>query len=98
MHYKAKEVKGMKAAVIRETLLEYIEAVQPNCGGEVVTEKLMNAVRARSTDISETMRWFLVQERLIAEQNGDYRIHDMIEYLRQVDRFVKKGKLPKEAV
>ncbi len=93
MHYKAQEVKGIKAAEVRETLLEYIDAVQPNCGGEVVTEKLKKAILARSADISETMRWFLVQERLIADKNKDYRIHDMIEYLRQVDRHVKKGKI-----
>ena len=88
MHYKAQEVKGIKAAEVRETLLEYIDAVQPNCGGE-----LKKAILARSADISETMRWFLVQERLIADKNKDYRIHDMIEYLRQVDRHVKKGKI-----
>ncbi len=93
MHYKAQEVKGIKAAEVRETLLEYIDAVQPNCGGEVVTEKLKKAILARSADISETMRSFLVQERLIADKNKDYRIHDMIEYLRQVDRHVKKGKI-----
>ena len=38
MHYKAKEVKGMKAAEIRNTICDYVEAVQPNFDGVVVTE------------------------------------------------------------
>ncbi len=97
MHYKAQEVKGMKAAEVRETLCEYIEAVQPNCGGEVVTETLIKVIRAKSTDISPTAKWFMVQERLIAEKNKDYRIHDMLQYLRQVDRQVKRNKY-REAV
>ena len=93
MHYKAQEVKGIKAAEVRETLLEYIDAVQPNFDGVVVTETLIKVVRAKSTDVSPSAKRFMEQERLIAEETKDYRIHDMILYLRQVDRSVKKGKI-----
>jgi hypothetical protein len=52
MQYKAKEVKGMKAAEIRNTICDYVEAVQPNFDGVVVTETLIKVIRAKSTDIS----------------------------------------------
>ena len=91
MQYKAKEVKGMKAAEIRNTICDYVEAVQPNFDGVVVTETLIKVIRAKSTDISPTAKRFMEQERLIAEENGDFRIHDMILYLRQVDRQVKRN-------
>ena len=55
MHYKAKEVKGMKVAEVREVLAQYIIDVQPNAYGEVITEKLLTAIRTRSSDISVTM-------------------------------------------
>ncbi len=93
MHYKAKEIKGMKAAEVREVLAQYIIDVQPNAYGEVITEKLLTAIKTRSADISVAMKLFMVSERLIADQTKDYRIHDMIEHLRQVDRHVKKGKV-----
>ena len=48
MHYKAKEVKGMKVAEVREVLAQYIIDVQPNAYGEVITEKLLTAIRTRS--------------------------------------------------
>ena len=50
MQYKAKEVKGMKAAEIRNTICDYVEAVQPNFDGVVVTETLIKVIRAKSTD------------------------------------------------
>ena len=93
MHYKAQEVKGMKAAEVRNIICDYIEAVQPNFDGVVVTETLIKVVRAKSTDASPSAKRFMEQERLIAEETKDYRIHDMILYLRQVDRSVKKGKI-----
>ena len=93
MHYKAQEEKGMKAAEIRNIICDYIEAVQPNFDGVVVTETLIKVVRAKSTDVSPSAKRFMEQERLIAEETKDYRIHDMILYLRQVDRSVKKGKI-----
>ncbi len=93
MYYKAKEVKGMKAAEVRIILAQYIIDVQPNAYGEVITEKLLTEIRTRSTDILQSMKLFLTSERLIADRNKDYRIHDMIEYLRQVDRHVKRNKV-----
>ena len=93
MHYKAQEVKGMKAAEVRNIICDYIEAIQPNFDGVVVTETPIKVVRAKSTDVSPSAKRFMEQERLIAEETKDYRIHDMILYLRQVDRSVKKGKI-----
>ena len=90
MHYKAPEVKGMKAAEVRLQIIDYIEAVQPVLGKTVLTDTLIQAVRTRSTDKSDEMRWFMTSERLIADETKDYRIHDMILYLRQVDRHVKR--------
>ena len=50
MQYKAKEVKGMKAAEIRNTICDYVEAVQPNFDGVVVTETLIKVIRAKAAD------------------------------------------------
>lgn len=93
MQYKSEEVKHMKAAEIRDTLSDYIIAVQPKTYSEVITDKLLTAIEHKSADISQTMRWFMSTELIIAKQTNDYRIHDMIQYLRQVDRHVKKGKV-----
>ena len=70
MQYKAKEVKGMKAAEIRNTICDYVEAVQPNFDGVVVTETLIKVIRAKSTDISPTAKRFMEQE---ADSRGERR-------------------------
>lgn len=93
MQYKSGIVKTMRAAEIREELVKHIEAVQPNAFGEVITDTLITAIRTKSTDISQPMRLFMGAETQIANQTGDYRIHDMIQYLRQVDRHVTRNKV-----
>lgn len=93
MQHYTEEVKAMTAAEIREALAAYIEDVQPNAFGEVVTDKLLTAIRTKSADISRTMKLFMAAELNIAKQTDDYRIHDMIQKLRQIDRHVTKGKV-----
>lgn len=93
MQYHSEEVKVMRAAEIRKVLAAYIEDVQPNAFGEVITDKLLTAIRTKSTDISRTMKLFMGAELNIAKQTGDYRIHDMIQKLRQIDRHVTKDKV-----
>lgn len=92
MHYKAEEVKNMKAAEIRQVLGQYIVDVLPKAYGKVIAEELLTAIRNKSMEQSVEAKLFMAAEREIAEQTGDYRIHDMIQYLRQVDRQVKKHK------
>lgn len=84
MQYKSDIVKNMGAAQIRVELAQYIIDVQPNAFGEVITDKLLTAIKAKSTDISQPMKLFMGSETNLARQTGDYRIHDMIQYLRQV--------------
>lgn len=91
--YYTEEVKRMRAAEIREELAAYIVAVQPRTYMELLTDKLLIAIEHKSADISQAMKVFMAAELRVAHETGDYRIRDMIQKLRQVDRHVTKGKV-----
>lgn len=92
MHYKSEEVKNMKAAEIRRILAHYIEDIQPRVFGKNITDDLLSAIQNKSMDICKYAKSLMADELIIANKTGDYRIHDMLQYLRQVDRHVKKNK------
>lgn len=90
MHTILDDVKKMPIAEIRETLRQYIEDVQPKLYTELLTDRLLTAIETKSADISQAMKIFMAAELNIANQTGDYHIHDMVQKLRQYDRFASK--------
>ena len=68
MHYKAEEVKNMKAAEIRQVLGQYIVDVLPKAYGKVIAEELLTAIRNKSMEQSVEAKLFMAAEREIAEQ------------------------------
>lgn len=91
--YHTEEIKRMKVADIRVELAAYIVAVQPRTYLELLTDKLLIAIEHKSADISQAMRVFMAAELRVAQETGDYRIKDMIQKLRQVDRHVTRNKV-----
>lgn len=91
--YHTDEIKRMPVAQVREQLAAYIEAVQPRTYLELLTDKLLIAIEHKSADISQAMRVFMAAELRVAKETGDYRIKDMIQKLRQIDRHVTRNKV-----